>query len=202
MPICIECKYPVPVLYTTSHTAYDRNSGSGVRLTQCPRCKRFADKYVEHDFVVLFIDLVLIKPQVTYINLFHRAPLYMILFLPEKLRAWNIWCSILCLKRKKFGYIGWHFHFFFNLRLSRWIGIPASALQQVRWWWERWTWGMSCPKTFYISHHTHTIYCTNGLSHHSILGGKKAQCGRKEDFSKGWMGFQNDEKLTYYNDKL
>jgi hypothetical protein len=35
-----------------------------VRLTQCPRCKRFADKYVEHDNVVLFIDLVLIKPQV------------------------------------------------------------------------------------------------------------------------------------------
>ncbi|CAD0095286.1 unnamed protein product, partial [Aureobasidium vineae] len=44
--------------------ADDRTSGKGVRLTQCPRCKRFADKYVEHDFVVLFIDLVLIKPQV------------------------------------------------------------------------------------------------------------------------------------------
>ncbi|MCJ1277800.1 sterol homeostasis protein [Puttea exsequens] len=38
--------------------------GSDVRLTQCPRCKRFADKYVEHDYVVLFIDLVLVKPQV------------------------------------------------------------------------------------------------------------------------------------------
>ncbi|KAI4204836.1 MAG: hypothetical protein LQ350_000902 [Teloschistes chrysophthalmus] len=35
-----------------------------VRLTQCPRCKRFADKYVEHDYVVLFIDLMLVKPQV------------------------------------------------------------------------------------------------------------------------------------------
>ena len=39
-------------------------AGGDVRLTQCPRCKRFADKYVEHDFVVLFIDLVLVKPQV------------------------------------------------------------------------------------------------------------------------------------------
>ncbi|KAL8742774.1 MAG: hypothetical protein Q9190_004796 [Brigantiaea leucoxantha] len=38
-------------------------AGSDVRLTQCPRCKRFADKYVEHDYVVLFIDLVLVKPQ-------------------------------------------------------------------------------------------------------------------------------------------
>jgi hypothetical protein len=39
-------------------------AGGDVRLTQCPRCKRFADKYVEHDYVVLFIDLVLVKPQV------------------------------------------------------------------------------------------------------------------------------------------
>ena len=38
--------------------------GADVRLTQCPRCKRFADKYVEHDLVILFIDLVLVKPQV------------------------------------------------------------------------------------------------------------------------------------------
>jgi len=44
--------------------ADDRSLGRGVRLTQCPRCKCFADKYVEHDFVVLFIDMVLIKPQV------------------------------------------------------------------------------------------------------------------------------------------
>ncbi|KAL9024876.1 MAG: hypothetical protein Q9196_006194 [Gyalolechia fulgens] len=37
--------------------------GGDVRLTQCPQCKRFADKYVEHDYVVLFIDLVL--PSIT-----------------------------------------------------------------------------------------------------------------------------------------
>ena len=43
--------------------------GGEVRLTQCPRCKRFADKYVEHDFVVLFIDLVLVKPQVCSMQL-------------------------------------------------------------------------------------------------------------------------------------
>ncbi|TKA44052.1 hypothetical protein B0A54_04818 [Friedmanniomyces endolithicus] len=64
MPICIECRFPVPILYTTYSKADDKALGKGVRLTQCPRCKRFADKYVEHDFVVLFIDLVLIKPQV------------------------------------------------------------------------------------------------------------------------------------------
>lgn len=64
MPICISCRTPVKTLYTTYSKADDRALGKGVRLTQCPNCKRFADKYVEHDFVVLFIDLVLIKPEV------------------------------------------------------------------------------------------------------------------------------------------
>ncbi|KAI9888082.1 MAG: sterol homeostasis protein [Watsoniomyces obsoletus] len=72
MPICIECRYPVTQLYTIYAAADDRSLGKGVRLTQCPRCKRFADKYVEHDFVVLFIDLVLIKPQVYRHLLFNR----------------------------------------------------------------------------------------------------------------------------------
>jgi len=70
--ICIECSYPVASLYTAYSSADDRSLGRGVRLTQCPRCKRFADKYVEHDFVVLFIDLVLIKPQVYRHLLFNR----------------------------------------------------------------------------------------------------------------------------------
>lgn len=47
-------------------TPQEAGAGGDVRLTQCPRCKRFADKYVEHDFVVLFIDLVLVKPQVGF----------------------------------------------------------------------------------------------------------------------------------------
>lgn len=72
MPICIECRYPVTALYTTYSKADDSSLGKGVRLTQCPRCRRFADKYVEHDFVVLFIDLVLIKPQVYRHLLFNR----------------------------------------------------------------------------------------------------------------------------------
>lgn len=68
MPICIECGYKLANLYTTYSKADDRALGKGVRLTQCPRCKRFADKYVEHDYVVIFIDLVLIKPQVQLLN--------------------------------------------------------------------------------------------------------------------------------------
>jgi len=64
MPICIECRYPVKTLYTEYSGAADKSSGHGVRLTVCKNCGRFCDKYVEHDYVVLFIDLVLIKPQV------------------------------------------------------------------------------------------------------------------------------------------
>lgn len=64
MPICIECGFKLANLYTTYSKADDRSLGKGVRLAQCPRCKRFADKYVEHDYVVIFIDLILIKPQV------------------------------------------------------------------------------------------------------------------------------------------
>ncbi|KAF8454755.1 Arv1-like family-domain-containing protein [Terfezia claveryi] len=70
--LCIECTYPVTSLYTPYSNADDRALGRGVRLTQCPRCKGFADKYVEHDFVVLFIDLVLMKPQVYRHLLFNR----------------------------------------------------------------------------------------------------------------------------------
>ncbi|KAL5119141.1 hypothetical protein ACEQ8H_002848 [Pleosporales sp. CAS-2024a] len=72
MPICIHCRHPIPVLYTTYSKADDRALGKGVRLTQCPSCKEFADKYVEHDFVVLFIDLVLIKGEVYRHLLFNR----------------------------------------------------------------------------------------------------------------------------------
>ncbi|PBP16722.1 Arv1-like family protein [Diplocarpon rosae] len=69
MPICIECRYPVKALYTDYSGADDKSSGHGVRLTVCKNCGRFCDKYVEHDQVVLFIDMVLIKPQPSVIRL-------------------------------------------------------------------------------------------------------------------------------------
>ena len=67
-PILSSQQKPLPNVPKPAETkAKTTNAGAGgdVRLTQCPRCKRFADKYVEHDFVVLFIDLVLVKPQVS-----------------------------------------------------------------------------------------------------------------------------------------
>lgn len=58
-----------PKVSETKAKSTNTVGGGDVRLTQCPRCKRFADKYVEHDFVVLFIDLVLVKPQVSQVGL-------------------------------------------------------------------------------------------------------------------------------------
>ncbi|KAK5998183.1 Protein arv1 [Cladobotryum mycophilum] len=72
MPICIECRHPVKTLWTKYSGADDKSSGHLIRLTVCRKCGRFCDKYVEHDFVVLFIDLVLIKPQV-YRHLLHNT---------------------------------------------------------------------------------------------------------------------------------
>ena len=75
---CVECSHPVASLYTI----YSKDN---VRLTQCvflllhnptdyfkDKCKKFADKYIEHDFVVLFIDIILIKPQVYRHLLYNR----------------------------------------------------------------------------------------------------------------------------------
>lgn len=72
MPICIECRHPVKTLWTQYSGAGDKSSGHNIRLTVCKNCGRFCDKYVEHDFVVMFIDLVLIKPQV-YRHLLHNS---------------------------------------------------------------------------------------------------------------------------------
>ncbi|TDZ74999.1 Protein arv1 [Colletotrichum sidae] len=72
MPICIECRHPVRTLWTKYSNADDKSSGHNIRLTVCRNCGHFCDKYVEHDFVVLFIDLVLIKPQV-YRHLLHNT---------------------------------------------------------------------------------------------------------------------------------
>ncbi|KFG85797.1 hypothetical protein MANI_026701 [Metarhizium anisopliae] len=72
MPICIECRHPVKTLWTKYSGAGDQSSGHNIRLSVCRNCGFFCDKYVEHDFVVIFIDLVLIKPQV-YRHLLHNT---------------------------------------------------------------------------------------------------------------------------------
>ncbi|KAI9472736.1 sterol homeostasis protein [Coemansia sp. RSA 1290] len=55
--VCIECGHAVSSLFTEYGVGH-------IRLTQCTFCKSFADKYVEHDVVIQFIDMLLHKPQV------------------------------------------------------------------------------------------------------------------------------------------
>ncbi|KAL7750508.1 sterol homeostasis protein [Sorochytrium milnesiophthora] len=65
MPQCVECGQSVHSLYTVY-------SPGNIRLTQCESCNTFADKYVEYDGVVIFIDLLLHKHQVYRHILFNR----------------------------------------------------------------------------------------------------------------------------------
>lgn len=53
--ICIECSRAVDSLYTVY-------SNKHIQLTDCPDCKDVVDRYVEFDNVILFIDLLLLKP--------------------------------------------------------------------------------------------------------------------------------------------
>ncbi|KAI8050173.1 Arv1-like family-domain-containing protein [Gilbertella persicaria] len=65
MSTCVECGQSVANLYT-------QYSIDNIRLTTCERCNQFADKYVEHDFIIIFIDMLLHKPQVYRHLLFNR----------------------------------------------------------------------------------------------------------------------------------
>lgn len=54
--ICVECSAPINYLY-------EQYKGGHIRLAVCKNCHRVADKYIEYDSVLLFIDLMLLKPQ-------------------------------------------------------------------------------------------------------------------------------------------
>ncbi|KAF9004114.1 hypothetical protein BDZ89DRAFT_1080732 [Hymenopellis radicata] len=67
MPICTTCTRHVPYLYTVYESAYN------LRLEQCPSCSAFADPYVEHDSLLLLIDLILLKRGVYRHLLYNRG---------------------------------------------------------------------------------------------------------------------------------
>jgi len=65
MPICVECGKPVPNLYT-------EYSKQNIQLSVCTSCNNFADQYIEHDYVIIFMDLLLHKKQVYRHLLFNK----------------------------------------------------------------------------------------------------------------------------------
>ena len=50
--VCVNCMEPVNSLYT-------EYSKDVIRITDCPKCKKVADKYIEYDEVLIFNDLFL-----------------------------------------------------------------------------------------------------------------------------------------------
>ncbi|KAN0107515.1 Arv1 domain containing protein [Russula decolorans] len=67
MPLCTNCAQAVSYLYTVYHSV------NNVRLEQCPSCRAPADPYVEHDALVIVLDLILLKPGVYRHLLFNRG---------------------------------------------------------------------------------------------------------------------------------
>jgi len=67
MPLCTHCAESVAYLYTLYH------SGNNVRLEQCSSCRAPADPYVEHDLLVIALDLILLKRGVYRHLLFNRG---------------------------------------------------------------------------------------------------------------------------------
>jgi len=67
MPICITCTHPISHLYTVYESAYN------LRLEQCSKCLKFADPYVEHDSLMLLLDLILLKRKVYRHLIYNRG---------------------------------------------------------------------------------------------------------------------------------
>ncbi|CAN0135598.1 unnamed protein product [Ascophyllum nodosum] len=65
--VCVECGRPVPRLFR------EYNKGS-IRLGRCDFCRSVADKYIECEFVLVAIDLVLHRVQAYRHLLFNRRP--------------------------------------------------------------------------------------------------------------------------------
>lgn len=55
--ICVECSNP------NIERLFDRYESEYIKLCICPKCGCVVDKYVEYDNVILFIDVMLMKPQ-------------------------------------------------------------------------------------------------------------------------------------------
>lgn len=55
--ICIECAY------TNIDCLFYKFKSNYIKLSNCPKCGKVVDKYIEYDKVILFIDVLLLKPQ-------------------------------------------------------------------------------------------------------------------------------------------
>ena len=68
MPICIECGIELPKLLV----CYGEGISRSIALCKCQRCNMFADKYLECNNVIIFIDALLHRPQAYRHLLFNK----------------------------------------------------------------------------------------------------------------------------------
>lgn len=61
---CVECGFPIKTLYI-------QYSPGNIRLMKCGICKAVADEYIECEFMIIAIDLILHKPK-AYRHLFYN----------------------------------------------------------------------------------------------------------------------------------
>ncbi|XP_073122197.1 protein ARV 2-like isoform X2 [Henckelia pumila] len=61
---CVQCGFPIDTLYI-------QYSPGNIRLMKCEYCKAAADEYIECEFMILIIDLILHKPK-AYRHLFYN----------------------------------------------------------------------------------------------------------------------------------
>lgn len=81
--ICIHCAAPAESLFVI----YSNNF---IQLSDCPNCKETVDDYVELDNILLFIDLLLLKPGAYRHLVFNTAI--------ERHTLWRLWIVLLTLE--------------------------------------------------------------------------------------------------------
>lgn len=100
--ICVECGEPVDALFV-------QYSESNIRLNRCPRCNSIADKYIEFELILVFIDVILHRKQSFRHLLFNRLRVSTMItltkWLPFVAACLNTVLKLLVLRKTVYGSI-------------------------------------------------------------------------------------------------
>ncbi|KAJ8898774.1 hypothetical protein K2173_005110 [Erythroxylum novogranatense] len=80
---CIKCGFGIKTLFV-------QYSPGNIRLMKCDNCKAIADEYIECEFMIIFIDLILHRPKA------YRHLLYNVLFQENVSFEGMVWKSAIC----------------------------------------------------------------------------------------------------------
>ncbi|XP_067643237.1 protein ARV1 [Eurosta solidaginis] len=85
--ICINCGHPIAELYK-------KYSNTAIKTTQCEKCRKVADKYIEFDPIIILVDAMLLS-QESYRHMLHNqsfklnSKLSLVLLLLESFALWR-----------------------------------------------------------------------------------------------------------------